>query len=70
MSICYNGYMATTTTGRVQKVVDEIFFFCHDVHYFGLVSDGNLIQNSFKYLRDMLDTIMDIKIKDMQEYIK
>ena len=41
-------------------------FFCH----FGLVFDGELIANIFKYLRDMLDTMVDVDIKDKEEFIK
>ena len=29
-----------------------------------------LITNDFKYLKDMLDTMVDIDIKDKEEFIK
>ena len=45
-----------------------IFF--HVIHHFGLVFDGELTANDFKYLKDMLDTMVDIDIKDKEEFIK
>ena len=35
-----------------------------------LVFDGTLIANDFKYLRDMLDTMVDVDVKDKEEFIK
>ena len=29
-----------------------------------------LIENDFKYFRDMYDTLVDVKIKDKEEFIK
>jgi hypothetical protein len=29
-----------------------------------------LIANDFKYLRDMLDTMVDVDVKDKEEFIK
>ena len=40
------------------------------VHNFSLVFDGELIANDFKYLRDMLETRVDVDIKDKEEFIK
>ena len=33
-------------------------------------SEGESIANDFKYLRDMLDTLVDVDIKDKEEFIK
>ena len=49
--------------------VDE-FFFCHVIHHFELVFDKELIENDFKYLKDMLDTMVDVDFKDKEELIK
>ena len=45
-------------------------FFCHVVHLFSLAFDGELFADDFKYLIDMLDTIVDIDIKHKEESIK
>ena len=45
-----------------------IFF--HVIHHFSLVFDGELIANDFKYHRDILDTMVDVDIKDKEEFIK
>ena len=38
----------------------------HVIHHICLVFGGELIANDFKYLRDMLDTMEDIDIKDKE----
>ena len=40
------------------------------IHNFGLVFDGKLIAKDFKYLMDMLNTIVDVDIKDKKESIR
>ena len=45
-------------------------FYCHVIHHFGLVFGGESIANDFKYLRDTLDTLVDVDIKDKEEFIK
>ena len=35
-------------------------------HHFGIVFDGELIANDFKYLRDKLDIMVDVDIKDKE----
>ena len=45
-------------------------FFCHVKHHFSLVFYLELIANDFKYLKDMLDTMEDVDIKDKEEFIK
>ena len=56
--------------GGVHQVVDEIIVICHVTHHFGLVFfDGELIENDFKHLRDMLETMVDVNIKDKEEFI-
>ena len=55
--------------GGVHQEVDEIIF-CHVIHHFDLVFDRELITNDFKYLRDMVDTMVDVEIKDKEEFIK
>ena len=44
-------------------------FFCHVIYHFGLGIDEELIANDLKYLRDMLDTMVDANIKDKEEFI-
>ena len=53
--------------GGVHQVVDEIILH-HVLHCFSIVFDEELIENYFKYLRDKLDTMMDIYIKDKEEW--
>ena len=35
-----------------------------------IIFDGELIANDFKYPGDMLDTMVDVDIKDKEEFIK
>ena len=44
-------------------------FFGHVINQFGIVFDRQLIANHFKYLRDMLGTMVDVDIKDKEEFI-
>ena len=46
--------------------------FCYVIHHISLVFDRKLIANDFKfkYLMDMLETIVDVIIKDKEESIK
>ena len=43
---------------------------CYFIHHIGLVFDGELIVNVFKYIKDMLDSMVDVDIKDKEELIK
>ena len=55
--------------GGVHQEVDEIILH-YVLHYFSIVLDEELIENYFKYLRDMLVTMVDVYIKDKKEFIK
>ena len=52
----------------IKKLIN--FFLLHVMHHFGLVFDGVLIANDFKYLRDMLETMVYVDMKDKEEFIK
>jgi hypothetical protein len=39
-------------------------------NHFSIVFDEELIKHYVKYLRDMLDTMVDFDIKDKEEFIK
>ena len=43
----------------IKKVMN--LSFGHMIHHFCLVFQYKLIENTFKYLRDMLDTMVDIE---------
>ena len=42
----------------------------HVLHQFSIVFDEESIANDSKYLRDMFDTMVDVYIKDKEEFIK
>ena len=61
--------MSTSRKKEVHEVVDRIIFF-HFIYHFDLVFDRELIANDFTFLRDMLDTLVDVEIKEKEEFIK
>ena len=56
--------------GLGESMKKLINFFWHVIYHFCLAFDRKLIANNFKYLRDMLDSMVDVNVKDKEEFIK
>ena len=55
--------------GGVQQAFHEPFF-GYVIHHFCLVLEEKLIENTFKYLRDTLETMVDIENEYQEESIQ
>ena len=63
-------WTSTSRTRRSSSILDENIFFSDVIHHLSQVFDGEMIADDFKYLKDMLDTMVNVDIKVKEEFMK